>query len=126
MDQDVLVNDRVASGEAALRSLDSNGYPVCAAFWNYYSELGGWRLVIVPEGFSGGAVTDELLKIRRAFNQQSTPFDLSDIKLLPASDPLVRALSKFMRVDGMSGTRFTGNWIDGVYIEDAYVYRMAL
>jgi hypothetical protein len=125
MDQDALVNDRVASGEAVVRALDDAGYPVAAAFWNYFGELEAWRLVIVPRDMRGEGVRDELLNIGRILRQSGTRFDVSDIKVSPPGNALIRALSKFVRAEGLNGIRASRNWIDGVYIEDAYIYRMA-
>ena len=126
MDQDVLVNDRIAAGEAVVRALDAGEYPLAAAFWNYFSDLSGWRLVVVPRDFAGGAVKDELLRIRRTLKAQGVNFDLSDVKVSSVENPLVKALSVLVRGEGAAGIRAQQNWINGVYIEDAYIYRMAL
>ncbi len=125
MDQDILVTDRVQAGEAAIRALDAAGYDVSAAFWNYFSEPGGWRLVLVPRGFEGGAVTQELLKIIPILNQASVNLDVSDIKIVASKHELIQALGRFMPKNDLGGVWASKNWIDGVYIEDAYIYRMA-
>jgi len=126
MDQDLLVNNRISAGEQVARALDAGEYQLAAAFWNYFSDLSGWRLVIVPRGFGGGAVKDELLRIRRTLKEQRVDFDLSDVKVSSAENPLVRALSVLVRAEGIIGMRAKQNWINGVYIEDAYIYRMAI
>lgn len=125
MDQDVLVMDRVAAGEAVVRSLDAAGYPVAAAFWNYFGDLQAWRLVIVPRELKGDGVKDELLKIIRILNKAGVNFDVSDIKVVASQNALIKALGMFIRADGLNGIRASRNWINGVYIEDAYIYRMA-
>lgn len=126
MDQDVLVNDRISAGQRVIEALDEEGYALSAAFWNYFSDLSGWRLVLVPKKFEGGAVKDELLAIRRVLKSQNVEFDLSDVKIQSSDNPLVRALAKIARVEGIAGVRVRQNWINGVYLEDVYVYRMVL
>lgn len=126
MDQDVLVSDRIATGEQVVRALDGTEAALSGAFWNYYNDVAGWLLVVVPRDFKGGPVKDELLKIRRELNRKNVRFDLSDIKVLDSNNALVRALSTLFRADGINGIRAKDNWINNVYIQDAYIYRLAL
>jgi hypothetical protein len=51
---------------------------------------------------------------------------LEDIRLTTPDDNIVKLLRQPLRTgQGVSGNRFKGNVIDGILIEDAYIYRVA-
>ena len=126
MDQDLLVSDRVAAGGHALNLLDAAGYQVSAAFWNRFVQTQDWRLVVVPQRYEGRDVKAELVKIGEILRKGGADLGLSDVKVMPADTALVRALARYARVSGLKTGRVNGTVSGGVYIEDAYIYRMAL
>lgn len=54
-----------------------------------------------------------------------TPPDLAAIRLVLPDDPTIATLSKAARVEGLGGVRFSQTMIDGIYVDDAYIYRAA-
>ncbi len=51
---------------------------------------------------------------------------LKDITVIDSKDPLLSLLRKVSKTGkGISGHRVSRNAINGVWIEDAYIYRMA-
>lgn len=124
MAEDSLVTSDVNGGEALVRALDRAGFPVPAALWLYYPDLERWRLVIATprardpqEAYiSIGQIADQARIV--------SP-ELSRIRLVLPTDPTVATLSRVLRTEGISGVRFTGNMVNGIYVDDAYIYRAA-
>ena len=122
---DLVVGREISLGEELLRALDRARFPVYAALWSL--KAGTWRYVIAaPVGVSDGA--------REAYRQvneilRSTPvgMSLADITVVDPQDPVVQALRPVVHtdLDEVSGVRVTADTINHVFIEDAYIYRMA-
>ena len=55
----------------------------------------------------------------------STLSDLTRVKLVPPSDRMLAAMGKVMKVTGTNAIRFSRNIINGVYVDDALIYRLA-
>lgn len=124
MVEDVLVSANIAGGEALVRALDAAGFPVLAAFWRYEPESDRWRLVLAtPEAASPQEAYIRIGEIADAARIQ-TP-DLAEVSLVPPTDLSVATLSRTMRIEGLSGVRLSKSMVDGVYFDDAYIYRTA-
>ena len=90
------------------------------AFWLYQPDAERWRLVIVtPEAEKGSK--DLYLKAIRA----DAEIDLAKVDFQPPSSSVFKALGGLIRVDGVNTVRMRRNAFNGVYIEDALVYRLA-
>lgn len=130
MDKATLVDVDITAGKQVLDILDEAGFKVIVAFWLYTSEFEAWRLYI------GSPIVDSK-GIRRAYVQLLTALRSSDdpdlasrvtITLLSPKDPLIRAFRRtFARaVEVKRGARLASQVIkDGVFIEQAYLYRVA-
>jgi hypothetical protein len=57
-----LMPEKIAAGEALLRRLDEDGFPVVAAFWLFFEETNHWRLILASPEAKGG---DPLMIIRK-------------------------------------------------------------
>lgn len=115
----------IETGRAVTDALISARFAVSAALWLYMSEAGEWRLIIatplVDKWGPRRAYSD--LQVILAANQLR--IDLSKISLVSPKDSLIRLLKSSLRFHGPApGIRFTGNTVNNVYIEDAYVYRI--
>jgi hypothetical protein len=124
MAQSTLVNSDLDEGAALVRALDAARFPVMAAMWLYMPEHEDWKLTIAsPEAKS---LIDGYVKMSEiAKSAGLDDFDLSRTRLVPPSDKTVSTLSRARRLEGLGGVRITGNMINGVFVEDAYVYRAA-
>jgi len=61
-----------------------------------------------------------------ALSNSIEAISLADVVVAKPDAPVVSVLKKALRVEpGARGIRFSQNVIDGVLIEDAYVYRLA-
>jgi hypothetical protein len=120
MAQTALVGSEVEGGRALLNALDEAGVPVRGAFWFYYPELDRWKLIVVSPDAERGA-RDLYLK---AIDLKPA-LDLALVEFTPPSSPIFKALSGLMRIDGASTVRMSQNMLNGVYVEDALIYRLA-
>lgn len=126
MDTKTLVSDDANLGRTVLDALDKSEIRVLAAFWLYYGDTGAGKLwIATPE--AGINLQDAYVEVAQAlvaFGPPAEDFDLSRIKLVTPGDPMVRALNAAIRVEGTSQVRFSKNVINGIYIEDAIIYRL--
>lgn len=124
MAEDVLVSVNVERGEALVRALDDAGFPVLAALWLYYPDIDTWKLVLAtPHAASPQKAYTEIRHI--AHRAQIDAPDLAQIKLVLPTDATVSTLSQVIRIEGIGRVRFSKNMINGIYVEDAFLYRTA-
>jgi hypothetical protein len=126
MDTSLLVEDEIKSGERLIEALDDAKFNVKTAFWQRLPETGDWRLYIaspkVKEYGPFGAY-QRLIKIAKSRNIP-TRF-LQRVSLVFTNDPTVTLLRSAVSTGaGISKIPFRGNAINGVYIEDALLYRV--
>lgn len=115
-----LVSEDIDRGRQFLALLDRIGVPVKGAFWFYYPESDRWRLTIVtPEAERGSR--DLYVKAIDA----KAEIDLSRVEFVSPGAPVFKALSGMLRIEGDSTVRLSRNTFNGVYVDDALVYRLA-
>jgi hypothetical protein len=123
-----LVDSHIAAGKRFITLLDEAKLAPSAAFWLHEPEWGKWRLVVVyPETALKGS-RQTYLKLHPIFQghvEDLQPLKFDDITALSPDDPRAKAVSSLVRVEGMGGVRLTSNMVNGVFIDDAYVYRSA-
>ena len=123
-----LVDRKIERGKRLIKKLDDSRFPVAAAFWYYFPEAEQWRLVIAsPTVESQGlqAAYTEIHRIQRR-GLRLPPLSVGEITAVSPRDPLVKLLSSAIRTGpGLSGIVFSRNVVNGVYIEDAYIYRLS-
>lgn len=137
MDQTELVADFIARGAAVIRALDDHAVPVPAAFWLYQSEDQGWRLIVATTIVDDAGpleayrrvlkLFDEALPDKRSILDPDYAFDevLDRLTLVSPNEPIVQLLGSMVRTGHeLSGIRFTNNTINGVFIPDAFIYRI--
>jgi hypothetical protein len=119
-----LVATDIAQGETLVRALDTARFPVSAALWMYHPDQEAWRLVLA---------TPRAIELRDAYTAIGKIMDdagieepeLARIRLVPPTEVTVATLSKANRIEGLKGVRLSQHMINGVYVDDAYVYRAA-
>jgi|SRR5579871_2078876 len=126
MDKATLVNIDIAGGERVLQILDQAGFKVNIALWLYSSEFEAWRLylaspVVDVNGPKKAYV--QLLSAIRSYDPDLT--SAITITLVSPRHPLMRALKRsFGETASVHGMRLGGNVIGGIFVEQAYVYRV--
>lgn len=117
----------ISAGAELTRRLDER-MVINAAFWLFQPEGNSWRLIFSTPDFDIRGPKKVYSTIHGALantqnNEAAIP--LSDIALLSPTNPLIQLLRKAVATGpGISGIQFSGNSINGQYIEDAYIYRM--
>ena len=88
------------AGEDLVRDLNRRKFTTKAAVWLYMEEPDEWRF--------------------------GTPIDLTSMALVDTKDSLVKGLSRSLRArSGTAGMRLSHSIINGRFVEDAYIYRVA-
>lgn len=119
---------KIELGKRALLLLDEKGMNPTAFFWFYLSESSSWRLFISSKTFNNKDIKECYEDFVNKFRNEEIikEIGLSNITLVYNSDYMVNLLKVAIRTnhDSVAGIRFTSNVINGVFIEDAYIYRL--
>jgi len=121
-----LVNEDIAAGHHVVEALDTAGFPVKAAFWLYDSNVDNWKLWIgtprAARDLQKAYIT--VSQILSAIADRKV-LDLARIRLVRPDNSTVRAIGSVIHVKGLSDVRLRSNVVNGIYIEDALIYRTA-
>lgn len=127
MAETIFVNSDIEAGRELVSLLDDAGFPVTAAAWIYFPDVEEWRLVIrSPKAAKN--LQEALLELARAMDAKGDLrkwLDLARVKLVAPSDRMLEAMGKVVRITGLSTVRFNRNVVNGIYIDDALIYRLA-
>jgi len=123
-----LSNEMISAGSELTRRLDESGFLVSAAFWLYEPDSNAWRFTIgSPEVRTQGlkAAYKQVQSVVTAIPEDQPKIPLKDISVIDSNDPFISLLRVGIRTGGgIAGIRFGRNMINGVLIEDAYIYRL--
>lgn len=118
---------KIDSGQKLLELLDKSDLKPTSFFWFFISESSSWRLIIASPEFEHSDLGSAYKKFIDQFgdNEVVAGIGLSNITLLPNSNGLIKLLQTAIKTssDSISAIRFTSNTINGVYIDDVYIYR---
>lgn len=120
----ILVERDIEAGRALLEALDNHQVPVSTALWLYDDGGERYRLTIATTIYDSGPL-DAYGTVRRVLDQLDLEVrpSLPDVNIVSPSDPIVQAIHKIVESDSRTGDfRFNGNTIDGIYVEDAWIY----
>lgn len=123
-----LSQEMLSAGDALIRRLDDANAKVYAAFWLLNAEENIWKLVIVSPLVEIEGPRSYYKRIND-INQLAKPDEniiaLHDISVSDTDNKIVNAMKRSVLGKAVLGNnRFGKNTIDGVYIEDMYLYRM--
>jgi hypothetical protein len=122
-----LVDSDVRAGTEFVKLLDNAKFPFTGAAWLFYPDVSEWRLVVrTPKAEKDlqGALREVAAAMDKAGDLRQR-LDLSRIKLVPPSDSMMNAIGMMIRADGVNTIRFSKNVINGIFIDDALIYRLA-
>lgn len=122
----VVANFDEQAGRRLLQELDKRHFPIDAALWLYRPEEDDWRLVIATPLVDEFGPSEGYRRLQRVVQKMSgTRLSLSNVALVSPEDPLIVLLrSAISTGPGIHGVRFSRNSINGVFVEDAYIYRL--
>lgn len=127
MDKPTLVDADMKAGEALLSKLDEIEFDVKAALWFYVQDSEEWRLIIASPIVDKDGSKKAYEKVQLQLQELNGRYELSlrNISLVSPGDKLIKALESVIRTGkSISHIRFTRNVINGLFIEDAYIYRL--
>lgn len=123
-----LSSEMISAGAELIRRLDGTRFIVTASLWLYIPEISAWRFIIAsPEVRTQGPkkAYKQVQSVLSKMPEDQPKIPLKDVTVIDSNDPLVSLLRVAIRTgEGISGIRFTRNVINGVLIEDAYIYRI--
>lgn len=125
MVEDALVNEDIEAAGRLVTFLDEHGLAVRGALWLYDSDAERWRFVIAFRE-SRKDITTFYLDVAKAKTkaQANDLLDLSRVDIVDPERSIFTALKGAITIEGNSRVRFSRNRINGVYLEDAMIYRM--
>jgi hypothetical protein len=127
MDKPTLVDADMKAGEALLSRLDDIKFNVKAALWFYVQESEEWRLIIASPIVDKDGPKKAYEKVQSQLQELDGGYKLSlrNISLVSPGDKLIKALESVIKTGkSISHIRFTRNVVNGLFIEDAYIYRL--
>jgi hypothetical protein len=124
-----LTDAMIDAGAELTSKLDEIGLPITAALWLFMPEVNEWRLLFASVEVATKGPREVYDKIRLAIDQlkdKAASAPLSSIGLMDADADLVRLLRVAARTaPGVNRIRFSKNVINGHFIDDALIYRVA-
>jgi len=127
--KDQLTSAMVEAGAELTKKLDEMGVATTAALWLFEPEVNEWRLVFASPEVTTRGPREVYEKIRQAIDQlkeKAAAAPLSAVALMDADADLVRLLRVALKTGGgLSRIRFSKNVINGHFIDDALIYRVA-
>ncbi len=127
--KDALSPEMIEAGKSLVELLDRERFPVTAAMWLFVPDSNQWRLLLAsPKIQSEGPkkAYEEVLRALSTLPKGPQSLSLKDITVVESDNPLVGLLRSAIRTGtAISGIRFSRNTINGHFIEDAYIYRLA-
>jgi hypothetical protein len=124
-----LTDSMIQAGVELTQKLDEIGLPTSVALWLFDVEVNEWRLLFASPEVSTQGPRQVYEQIRLALQQlgeKAAGAPLSVIGLLDEHAELVKLLrSTTSTGQGIRSIRFSKNVINGHFIEDALIYRVA-
>jgi hypothetical protein len=115
----------IADGRGFVQALDGAGIVSSAALWLWWPNENTWRFVLSSPLVQKGS--DMPVKIAAVLATMPADFAVTrdNILLYELQDPAIQTLHKAIQTGpGITAMRMSGNVINGVRIDDAYVYRL--
>lgn len=122
-----MVDRDIESGRRLIEVLDRSRFVLNGALWFYFATR-EWRLLLVSTLVDKIGPKRCYTVIQSAIEDLPQDFRISleRISVLSPNDNLVRLLKIAIHTGGgISTIRFTRNTINGVFIEDALIYRLS-
>jgi hypothetical protein len=123
---DILSSEMVLSGKQLLSAVESK-LPIDAAFWLLPPDTSSWRLVLATPAVRIEGPKSVYKKLMALLKKIQPPSELSmnNVFVIDTTDPVVGLLRSAIQTTRSTGdVRFTRNTINGVFIPDAYIYRI--
>ena len=116
----------VNTGRELIEQLDNKNLSINSALWLYSSDSDSWKLLIASPLVRHKGPRHLYKLIQSALLRfQRRPISLSDISVLDDKNKMISNLKSAVHTgQGLANIRFTHNFVNGILIEDAYIYRL--
>jgi hypothetical protein len=122
VDQNLLVD----GGQNLIEALERSGVSLKAAVWVHLAEDEGWRLWLVPANkVDKHAFYRKVAESIAAGDIDFHGLSASDTELIGEDHPAIAALRAYGRVNGRSALRLASTMLNGFYLPEGIVLRMA-
>ncbi len=115
------------SGAKLIERLDNIDSDIKSAFWFYISEEKTWKMMIASPLVDSEGPREyykRIVKVNSDVSEQENVISLNDIGVTNTSNQTVQLLKIMINTDdAISGIRLSRNTVNGVFIEDTYIYR---
>ncbi len=121
-----LSKEMIEAGLNLLKQLDKNNLDIRKAFWLYNSDEKRWKLVIISDLVDKEGPKFFYNKVIEVNNRLTdTTVSLNDIEAAGDNHKIAKLLGIIIGGTNKSfiGARLSKNTINGVFIEDVYMYR---
>ncbi len=127
--KELLTDGMIQAGAELTKNLDEGRWPVHASLWVFISEGNQWKLLLASPRVQLDGPRKSYETVQSALAETPAAggtIMLSDITVTGSEDPLLELLRvAITTAPTLSGIRFTGNVINGRFIDDAYIYRIS-
>ena len=125
--KEALSEEMIRTGASIVEALDRQNFIVDAALWLYLTDTNQWRLLLAsPDVHVDGPrkAYARVLQILRS--TQVHGLSLDNLAILDSRDPFIQPFRRLVRTNrGSAPHRVSRNSVNGQFIEDALIYRMA-
>jgi hypothetical protein len=122
--QTTLVDHYLEEGKSLVEALDAANIPVRAAFWFYDVDAEFWYLIIATPLVDDLGPRGTYTLLQTKLQEVNSSLTLWDIKVMSPDASLIQLLRAAINTGAaIAGIPFSRSAINGVYIEDAYIYR---
>jgi hypothetical protein len=126
--KEALSSEMISAGAELTRRLDEATFTVSASLWLYIPDANAWRLIIgSPEVRTNGPkkAYRQIQIVISKMPEDQPKIQLKDVSVIDSNDPLITLLRlAIVTREGISNIRLKQNVINGVLIEEAYIYRL--
>lgn len=135
MAKNILVTESLSdamtkTGGMLIEKLDSENAEVKAAFWFYFSDDRIWKLIIAsPLVDTGGPrkYYKKIIMANKKFLAGEEVISINDISVTNTNNNIVKLLQPLVGTDdSINSIRLSRNTVNGIFIEDVYIYRLNL
>lgn len=125
MAEDVLVEEDLNSASRLVDLLDVEGLNVRGAMWLYETDSERWRFMICfrEKRENPTSFYRDMARVTNAHRETET-LSLDRVSVVPYDGSIFSRLSGVINVGGTTRLRMSHNRINGVYLEDAMIYRL--
>lgn len=123
-----LVSQEIEEGQRLIDALNAEGLSVDSALWIYALEPERWRLMLTSplHDRKGPLKTyEEILSVFRQVKPE-LKIDWTGIVAVSPKHELIKGLRQLQQDWNLnlSGKRLTNNMVNGMWVEDAYIYQI--